>query len=73
MSLDQPSKENLTFILDELKQHLGVANHALFNTEDYDLNKYEDLKFLYNHIKKSGTLSPQQTDAFIQELRSVRK
>ena len=73
MSLEQPSIENLTIILDELKQHLGVANQALFDAEDYNLEKYEDLKFLYDHIMKSGTLSPQQTDAFIQELRSVRK
>ena len=63
----------MTFILDELKSRLGVANHSLFKTEDYDLDKYEDLKFLYDHIVKSGSLSPQQTDAFIQELRSVRK
>lgn len=73
MNLNQASKENLEVILNEMKDRLGVANHSLFDVEDYDLDKYDDIKFLYDHIVKSGSLSPQETDAFIIELKNVRK
>lgn len=73
MNLNQATKENLEFILDELKARLGVVNHSLFDVEDYDLNKYDDIKFLYEHIVKMGNLSPKETDAFIHELKDVRK
>lgn len=73
MNLEKPTKENLKYILDELGNHLGVANKVLLDEKDYDVSRYDDLKFLYEHVVKSGTLSPSEIHAFIDELRSVRK
>lgn len=73
MNLDKPSQENLKYILEQLGEKLGVANRILLDEKDYDLNRYDDLKFLYDHVVKSGSLSPQETHAFIDELRTVRK
>jgi len=73
MNLDKPSPENLKYILEQLGEKLGVANRILLDEKDYDLNRYNDLKFLYDHVVKSGSLSPQETHAFIDELRTVRK
>ncbi|MGY0691525.1 DUF1128 domain-containing protein [Virgibacillus sp. FSP13] len=73
MGLENPSTENLKIILDELAEMLGVVNRSIMDPEDYDLNKYEDLKFMYDMVKQKGQLSASETQAFIDELRSVRK
>ncbi len=73
MDLNKSSPENLKYLLEQLGDRLGVANRILLDEKDYDLNRYEDLKFLYDHVVKSGSLSPAETHAFIDELRAVRK
>lgn len=73
MNLEKPTYENLTTILNELSKKLDIANKSLMKPEDYDLNKYDDLKFMYEVIVKKGSLSPAETQAFISELRTVRK
>ncbi|MBP2256167.1 uncharacterized protein YfkK (UPF0435 family) [Virgibacillus campisalis] len=73
MDLDKPSKDNLKFILNELADHLTIANRAIMDPDDYDLNKYEDLKFMYDVVKQKGQLSVSESQAFVEELRAVRK
>jgi len=73
MNLNEPSPENLKYLLEQLGDRLGVANRMLLDEKDYDLNRYDDLKFLYDHVVKSGKLSPAETQAFVDELASVRK
>jgi len=63
----------MEFILGELTKQLDVANHGLFDPNDYDLNKYNDLKSLYDMVIKTGKLSPMETQAFISELKKIRK
>ncbi|WP_404452577.1 DUF1128 domain-containing protein [Virgibacillus necropolis] len=73
MNLEQPSEENLKNMLDELADRLKVANRSLLDPEDYDLEKYDDIKFMYDMVVQKGHLSASETQAFIDELRSVRK
>ncbi|WP_163970695.1 DUF1128 domain-containing protein [Oceanobacillus halotolerans] len=73
MKLEEATKENLAFILDELSERLSVVNRSLMDPEDYDLEKYNDIKFMYDMVKQKGQLSSSETQAFIEELRNVRK
>ncbi len=73
MNLENPSQENLKFILDELADNLKVVNREIMDPDDYDLEKYGELKLMYDMIKQKGQLSASETQAFIDELRSVRK
>ncbi|ALX47437.1 DUF1128 domain-containing protein [Lentibacillus amyloliquefaciens] len=73
MNLETPSKENLKFMLDGLAEQLEVVNREVMDADDYDLDKYEDIKFMYEMITQKGQLTPSETQAFIAELRSVRK
>lgn len=73
MSLEQATQENLKILLEQLGDRLGVANKVLLDEKDYDLNQYENIKFLHDHVMTSGKLSPSETDAFIDELKTVRK
>ncbi|GAA0612497.1 hypothetical protein GCM10009001_32150 [Virgibacillus siamensis] len=73
MNLENPTQENLKFILDELAENLNVVNREILDPKDYDLEKYGELKLMYDMIKQKGQLSAPETQAFIDELRSVRK
>lgn len=73
MSLEKPTKENLATILQGLSERLGVVNRSLMDPDDYDLDKYDELKFMYDTIMQKGHLSASETKAFIEELRAVRK
>ena len=73
LNLQEPSEENLKYLLTELGTMLGVANRIILDEKDYDLERYDEIKFLYDHVVKSGTLSAQECYDFIDELRSVRK
>ncbi|MBM7598627.1 uncharacterized protein YfkK (UPF0435 family) [Virgibacillus halotolerans] len=73
MTLEVPSNENLKVLLNELATRLKVANRGLLDPEDYNLDKYEDLKFMYDMVVQRGQLSASETQAFIDELRAVRK
>ncbi|MEN2766479.1 DUF1128 domain-containing protein [Ornithinibacillus xuwenensis] len=73
MNLENPSKENLQFILEELAERLAVVNRSIMDAEDYDISKYDDIKFMYDMVVQKGKLSASETQAFIQELRTVRK
>lgn len=73
MNLDYPSQENLTYLLEALADHLGVVNRKIMDPGDYDVDKYDDLKLMYDLIIQKGQLSAAEKQAFIEELRSVRK
>lgn len=72
VNLNKSSQENLTFMLEKLAKLLDVANHALLDPKHYDLNKYDEIKYMYDMITRKGSLTMSETEAFIDELRSVR-
>lgn len=73
MNLNEPTQENLKYILNELADRLDIANRILVDEKDYDINRYEDLKFMYDVVVQKQQLSINEKHAFIDELRSVRK
>lgn len=73
MSLETPSKENMVFILDELKKKLTMANTSVMNPEAFDLEVYEDLLDLYQLVTRKERISISEMEAIVSELGSMRK
>lgn len=73
MDLQNSTDENLSFILEQLGKLLDIANQSLLDPKHYDLEKYVYIKEMYEMVEKKGKLSSMETQAFIDELRSVRK
>src|SRR5699024_9344389 len=73
MNLTQPTEENLKYILEQLSKKVDVANKIVLDPKGYDLAKYEDIKLMYDVLMKKDKLSASETQAFIDELRKVRK
>ncbi|SDJ73003.1 DUF1128 domain-containing protein [Sediminibacillus albus] len=73
MSLNEPSKENLDIIINNMARQLQVVNRSIMNPDDYDLDKYEELKSLHDMLQQKGQLSVAETQAVIEELAAHRK
>ncbi|WP_226034975.1 DUF1128 domain-containing protein [Aquibacillus saliphilus] len=71
--LNEPTQENLEFIINEMADLMKVVNKSIMDPEDYNLEKYDELKSLYDLIKQKGQLSVAETQAFVQELATIRK
>lgn len=73
MKHSEANKENLALMLNELAVHLNVANRGLFDVEDYDLNKFDELKQLHQMVIEKKGLSAMEAQAFVDELATIRK
>lgn len=71
--LNEPTEENLAYLLQEITKKLQVVNPSIMDPEDYDLNKYDQLKLLFDVLHEKGQLSVSETQAFVQELAAIRK
>lgn len=73
MNLETPSKENIIFILDELKKRLTMANTSVMNPDSFELNVYEDLLDLYQLVARKEKVSISEMEAIVKELGKMRK
>lgn len=73
MNLDEPSKENLNYIINNIGDRLNVVNRSIMDPDDYDLEKYDDLRDLHSMLEQRENLSPSETSAFLDELATYRK
>lgn len=67
------NKESLVSLLDTLQSKLNVVNDGLFNPEDFDPEKIDELQALVHFIQSRDHLSLQENEAVISELRALRK
>ncbi|MFD2925493.1 DUF1128 domain-containing protein [Halobacillus naozhouensis] len=73
MSLQEPTQDNLNIIINDMAERLQVVNRSLMDPDDYDLNKYEEIKSLHDIVEMKGQLSVSEIQAFVQELGQYRK
>lgn len=73
MNLTQPSTENVTFMIEGIKDKLRMVNADAMKPEHFDTNNYEDLVFLYEMVMKRQAFSPSEMQAIVAELGSLRK
>lgn len=73
MNLSQPSAENVTFMIETIKEKLRMVNVDAMRSEDFNATQYEDLLYLYEMVKKRDTFSPSEMQAIASELGNLRK
>ncbi len=71
--LTQATLENLAILIEGIKTKLNMANTAVMRPEDFTLENYEDLLYLYNMVQKKSTISINEMTAIVEELGSMRK
>ena len=73
MNLSQPSVENVTYMIETIKEKLRMVNVDAMRAEDFNATQYEDLVYLYKMVKKRDTFSPSEMQAIASELGNLRK
>ena len=73
MDLNQPSVENISFMLETIKEKLRMVNVDAMKSEDFKATAYEGLVYLYEMVNKRDSFSPSEMQAIVAELGSLRK
>lgn len=73
MDLSNPTKENVVYIIEQLKEKLRMVNVDAMNAESFSDENYEDLLYLYEMVMKREAFSPSEMQAIVSELGSFRK
>lgn len=73
MDLSVPSKENVVYMVDQMKDKLRMVNVDAMKSENFDEANYEDLVYLYEMVMKRETFSPSEMQAIVAELGYLRK
>ncbi|MCM3759416.1 DUF1128 domain-containing protein [Alkalihalobacillus oceani] len=73
MDLSKQSRENIEFMLEEMKNKLQIVNAGALNAKSYDTDQYEDLRDIYELVEKKQSFSVSELDAIVSELGRLRK
>lgn len=73
MDLTTPSKKNIIYMIDKIKEKLRMVNIEAMKSDHFSEEQYEDILFLYEMIMKRDTFSPNEMQAIVTELGSLRK
>lgn len=71
--LTEATQENLAILIEGIKTKLNMANTAVMRPEDFTLEHYEDLLYLYNMVQKKSSFSINEMTAIVEELGHMRK
>ncbi|WP_141430595.1 DUF1128 domain-containing protein [Bacillus sp. 03113] len=73
MNLKEKSTENVEFMIEKIKDKLKVLNLGAIKPSHFDENMYEELKDIYELVMKKNSFSPNEMQAIVEELGSLRK
>ncbi|RXI98038.1 DUF1128 domain-containing protein [Anaerobacillus alkaliphilus] len=73
MNLKETSRENIEFMITNIKEKLQVVNSGAMRAESFDTDNYEDLVEFYEMIMNKKSFSVSEIDAIVSELGRLRK
>ncbi|RHW34799.1 DUF1128 domain-containing protein [Lysinibacillus yapensis] len=73
MDLTQPSKENIIYMVEQMKEKLRMVNVDAMKSENFSDEHYEDILYLYEMVMKRSTFSPSEMQAIVSELGALRR
>ena len=73
MDLSQPTPENVTYMIEKIKEKLRMVNVDAMKAENFSTDQYEDLLYMYEMVMKRDTITPNEMQAIAAELGAIRK
>jgi uncharacterized protein YfkK (UPF0435 family) len=73
VDLSQKSVENIDHMVNFIKEKLRVANVGAIKSSHFDENFYDELKDIYEMVKKKQQFSISEIQALAEELGNLRK
>ena len=72
MDLSNPTPENVSYMIDKIKEKLRMVNSAAMNAENFSTSKYDDLHYMYKMVMKRTNITPNEMQAIAAELGTLR-
>ncbi|MFC0188926.1 DUF1128 domain-containing protein [Fictibacillus aquaticus] len=72
MDLTAKNEENLDYMIESMKKKLQLVNSGLIQGSDYSLDKYDDIKELYDMVMKMKSFSVRDLEGIVSELGSMK-
>jgi len=72
-NLQNYSQENVEFMIDAIKTKLRMATASAMQASNFDSDKYEDIKDLYEVVTSKDNFSISEVEALVSELGRLRK
>ncbi len=71
--MTQKSKENVEFMIDEIKKKLRVVSGGAIKGSHFDEEQYDDIKDIYDMVNSKQQFSISEIEAIVAELGKLRK
>ncbi|QMV41049.1 DUF1128 domain-containing protein [Cohnella cholangitidis] len=72
MDLNQPSQQNVEYMIEAIKTKLRMATGAAMQASSFTVDKYEDLKDIYDMVNSKERFSISEVEALVSELGKLR-
>lgn len=73
MDLTKPSEENISFMVEQIKEKLRMVNVDAMRADSFNTEKYDDLLFIHKMVMKRNHISANEVEAIAAELGALRR
>lgn len=73
MDLTKKSEENMAVMIEQIKTKLKVVSVSAIRPEHFDVERYEDIKDIYEVVTEKDKFSISEVEAIVSELGKLRK
>ncbi|CAM3968629.1 DUF1128 domain-containing protein [Cohnella lubricantis] len=72
MDLSMPTKENVEYMIEAIKTKLRMASGAAMQAAHFQVDRYEDIKDIYDMVQSKDRFSISEVEALVSELGKLR-
>ncbi|MFC4304246.1 DUF1128 domain-containing protein [Cohnella boryungensis] len=72
MDLNQPTQQNVEYMIETIKTKLRMATGSAMQASSFTVDKYEDLKDIYDMVNSKERFSISEVEALVSELGKLR-
>ncbi|PIC98398.1 MULTISPECIES: DUF1128 domain-containing protein [unclassified Sporosarcina] len=72
MDLSAKSPENVSYMIEKIKEKLRMVNVDAMKPENFSTEQYDDLHYMYEMVMKRENITPNEMQAIATELGSMR-
>lgn len=73
MDLSVVNRDNLEFMLTDLKKRLKIVNASLIDSDDFSLEAYDGIRDIYELVRKRSQLTTMEIEGILSELGELRR
>ena len=71
--LREPTQANVEYMIEAIKTKLRMATGAAMQASHFSIERYEDIKELYEIVSSKQNFSISEVEALVSELGQMRK